>query len=79
MNKETETKTASMKATAERRLILVHSLLDEPFAQGATAGVDEARLLSSSDWGFSFESVRYNPVRIWHGAEDKNAAVAMIR
>jgi pimeloyl-ACP methyl ester carboxylesterase len=64
---------------AERRLKMVRVLLDEPFAQGPKAAVEEARLLSSNDWGFSFESVRYNPVRIWHGMEDKNAPVAMIR
>lgn len=75
----TETERATKKTTAERRLQLVHALIHEPFAQGTKATVDEARLLSSSDWGFSFEGVRYNPVRIWHGAEDKNSPVTMIR
>lgn len=67
------------KTTEERRLEMVHVLLEEPFAQGGKAAVDEARLLSSDDWGFSFENVQYNPVRIWHGAEDTNAPVALIR
>ncbi|KFY75464.1 hypothetical protein V499_04553 [Pseudogymnoascus sp. VKM F-103] len=67
------------KTTAERRLELVHALLEEPFAQGGKAAVEEARLLSSNDWGFSFESVRHNPVIIWHGAKDTNAPVELIR
>lgn len=77
---ETEIPTITPKKTAaERRVELVRVLLEEPFAQGGTAAVDEARLLSSDDWGFSFESVRYDPVRIWHGARDENAPVALIR
>ncbi|KFY14345.1 hypothetical protein V491_06080 [Pseudogymnoascus sp. VKM F-3775] len=72
-------RTTPRKLTAERRLEIVHALLEEPFAQGGKAAVDEARLLSSDYWGFSFETVRHNPVRIWHGAEDKNAPVALIR
>lgn len=67
------------KTIADRRLELVHALLEEPFAQGSRAAVDETRLLSSDDWGFSFESVRYTPVRIWHGAKDTNAPVSLIR
>ncbi len=69
----------SKRTTAERREELVRILLGEPFAQGAEAAVHEADLLSSPDWGFKFEDVEYNPVRIWHGAEDKNAPVVMIR
>jgi pimeloyl-ACP methyl ester carboxylesterase len=76
---ESSTIVTPRKTTAERRFELVRALLEEPFAQGGQAAVDEARLLSSNDWGFSFESVRYNPVRIWHGAADKNAPVALIR
>ncbi|KFY10018.1 hypothetical protein V492_05254 [Pseudogymnoascus sp. VKM F-4246] len=76
---ETSTMITPKKSLADRRLELVHALLEEPFAQGGKAAVEEAKLLSSDDWGFSFESVRYNPVRIWHGAQDKNAPVALIR
>jgi pimeloyl-ACP methyl ester carboxylesterase len=79
LNKETASKLISRKTTAERRLELMHALLEEPFAQGGKAAVDEAKLLSSVDWGFSFEEVKCNPVRIWHGAKDTNAPVAMIR
>ena len=82
-NDQVVNKTSAMitprKTTAERRLEMVHALLEEPFAQGGKAAVEEARLLSSDDWGFSFESVRHNPVMVWHGAEDTNAPVALIR
>ncbi|KAK7426891.1 hypothetical protein QQZ08_006637 [Neonectria magnoliae] len=71
-------------ATPERtipevREELVRMLLEEPFRQGAEATVHEARLLSSQDWGFEFEDVDYDAVRMWHGVEDQNAPVAMIR
>ncbi|KEF54243.1 uncharacterized protein A1O9_09409 [Exophiala aquamarina CBS 119918] len=66
------------RSTAERREALVHLLIGEPFAQGAEAAVHEAELLSS-DWGFRFEDVQYDPIRIWHGREDKNAPIVMIR
>ena len=65
--------------TAERRKELLRILIDEPFAQKAEAAVHEAKLLSSLDWGFRVEDVGYNVVRIWHGTEDKNAPVIMIR
>lgn len=67
------------KTTAERRDELLHLVIGEPFVQGCEAAVHEARLLSSDDWGFRFEDVHYNPIRIWHGAEDKNAPIVMIR
>lgn len=67
------------RATSERREDLVRIVIGEPFAQGAEAAVHEARLLSSDDWGFRFEDVQYDPVWIWHGANDTNAPIAMIR
>ena len=67
------------KTLAERRKYLLDVLLDEPFAQGAGATVLEANLLSSPDWGFKFEDVNFDPVRIWHGAKDSNSPIAVIR
>jgi pimeloyl-ACP methyl ester carboxylesterase len=69
----------SVKRPAEaRRQDLYHMLIDEPFAQGAAATVQEAELLSSHDWGFRFEDVEC-PVRVWHGGKDANAPAVMIR
>jgi pimeloyl-ACP methyl ester carboxylesterase len=70
---------SNKRPTAERRENLVRMLFDEPFAQGADAAVHEANLLSSPDWGFAFENVSYDTVRIWHGVKDKNAPIAAIR
>ncbi|KAF2185307.1 alpha/beta-hydrolase [Zopfia rhizophila CBS 207.26] len=75
----TAKETTAKQTRAERREDLLRILIDEPFAQGAEAAVHEAKLLSSQDWGFRLEDVEYNVVRIWHGAEDKNAPVVMIR
>ena len=69
----------SNRTTVQRREDLLRMLIDEPFAQNAEAAVHEARLLSSPEWGFRFEDVEYNVVRIWHGADDKNSPVATIR
>lgn len=70
---------APKRTTAQRREDLLRMLIDEPFAQNAEAAVHEARLLSSPDWGFRLEDVEYHVVRIWHGADDNNAPVVMIR
>ncbi|KAK5045708.1 hypothetical protein LTR84_009077 [Exophiala bonariae] len=67
------------RPTSERRQDLVRLVIGEPFVQGAEAAVHEARLLSSDDWGFQFEDVQYDPIWIWHGAQDANAPVGMIR
>lgn len=40
--------------------------------------VQEARLLSR-DWGFRFEDVRFEGVKVWHGVRDTNAPVEMVR
>ena len=58
---------------------LVKGLLAEPFAQGAAATVQEAVILSNSDWGFKLEDVAYPNVEIWHGQKDKQAPIEMIR
>jgi pimeloyl-ACP methyl ester carboxylesterase len=62
---------------AERREQLLRMLL-EGFAQGSKAFVQEAQLLTH-DWGFKFEDISYDPVKIWHGTQDVNAPVSLIR
>jgi pimeloyl-ACP methyl ester carboxylesterase len=64
--------------TAQRRERLLRLSFDG-FSQGAEGFVHEARLLSQLDWGFRFEDVDYNSIKIWHGSEDINAPVQMIR
>jgi len=63
-------------ATRRERLL---RLGFEGFAQGSEAFVQEAKLLSDDDWGFEFEDIKYNPIRIWHGSRDVNAPIQMIR
>lgn len=64
---------------ARRREHLLRILANEPFRQGAAATVWETKLLSAQDWGFRFEDVDFDPVRIWHGAKDANSPVVMMR
>jgi hypothetical protein len=54
-------------------------LLFEGFRQGSKAFVQEAILLSNVTWGFRFEDVDYDPIRIWHGSNDVNAPIEAIR
>lgn len=50
----------------------------EGFRHGADGFVQEALLLSQ-DFGFKLEDVTHNPIQIWHGTQDKNASLSMIR
>ncbi|EGE04167.1 hydrolase [Trichophyton equinum CBS 127.97] len=50
----------------------------EGFAQGSRGFVHEAQLLSQ-DWGFRFEDVKYNKIRIWHGTQDTNSPIRLTR
>ncbi|KAH7018581.1 Alpha/Beta hydrolase protein [Microdochium trichocladiopsis] len=76
---EGEKENKESKTVSERREILFR-IVDEPFAQGAAATVEEAALLSAPEWGFRLEDVEYAPaVRIWHGTDDTNAPIAAIR
>jgi len=68
------------KRSASERREALFRIMDEPFAQGARATTEEARLLSDPDWGFALEDVKYEPVvRIWHGTKDTNAPIEAIR
>lgn len=50
----------------------------EGFAQGADGLVQEAQLLTQ-DWGFNLEDVAYNKIQMWHGTQDKNVPIRMVR
>lgn len=50
----------------------------EAFRQGSEPAVYDARLLTSN-WGIKFEDVTEHNVRIWHGSQDTNAPVEMMR
>ncbi|KAF2099402.1 alpha/beta-hydrolase [Rhizodiscina lignyota] len=65
------------RSVVERREQLLR-LAFEGFAQGSAASVQEARLLSEQDWGFKFEDIDF-PVKLWHGTNDADAPVEMIR
>jgi pimeloyl-ACP methyl ester carboxylesterase len=67
------------KTPAQKREEVLQFVVKEPFAQGAGAAVEEARLLSADDWGFRLEDVDYDPVHIWHGVNDTNAPITMMR
>lgn len=41
--------------------------------------VHEAQLPSSQYRGFRFEDIDYDTIQLWHGTQDKNAPVRMVR
>jgi len=65
-------------STTEERRKRVLRIAFEGFAQGAEGFVSEVQLLTQ-DWGFRFEDVAYDKIRLWHGTQDKNAPVRMAR
>lgn len=67
------------KSIEQQRHELLSLLIEEPFAQGTDAMVQEARILSSADWGFRLQDVKYGPIQIWHGSKDVNAPIEAIR
>jgi pimeloyl-ACP methyl ester carboxylesterase len=72
LDAETEALTTAQRRERSLRILF------EAFAQGAAGAVHEARLLSS-DWGFDLRDVTYCPVRVWHGTNDTNAPIRLIR
>ncbi|KAJ3537889.1 hypothetical protein NM208_g6144 [Fusarium decemcellulare] len=80
LDEQDKKQSASKPKTHSQRIeALTKVVIDEPFRQGADAAVYEAKLLSSQDWGFRFEDVKFDQVHIWHGKEDGNAPITMIR
>lgn len=65
-------------STIEERRKRVLRMAFEGFAQGAEGFVYETQLLTQ-DWGFRFEDVAYDNIQLWHGTQDKNAPVRMVR
>ncbi|KAJ9658774.1 hypothetical protein H2198_003520 [Neophaeococcomyces mojaviensis] len=64
--------------TTEDRRNKLLKMLFEGFAQGSAGFVLEAQLLSQP-WGFRFEDVGHDNVRIWHGVKDTRAPIGHVR
>ncbi|KAL4816803.1 Alpha/Beta hydrolase protein [Aspergillus spinulosporus] len=62
----------------EERREMALKMIFEAFAQGGTATLHEAVLLSH-DWGFRFEDITYRKIRLWHGQKDAQSPIEMIR
>ncbi|KAI0429556.1 Alpha/Beta hydrolase protein [Xylaria sp. FL1042] len=54
-------------------------LFFESFRQGTAPMVREAQLLTWEGWGFPLHEVRYDKVVIWHGVEDAQSPIRMVR
>ena len=74
---ERSSKLDSNNANNVRREVITRQVL-EAFRQGTAPTVHDAQLLMSS-WGIEFEDVTYDKVRLWHGTQDANAPVQMVR
>ncbi|KAF7714603.1 Alpha/beta hydrolase fold-1 domain-containing protein [Penicillium ucsense] len=74
---KTEAAQGSEETAAVLRENLSRQLL-EAFRQGPKPALHETRLLTSY-WGINFEDVTYDEIKIWHGTNDINAPIQMIR
>ncbi|TGJ83886.1 hypothetical protein E0Z10_g4869 [Xylaria hypoxylon] len=70
-------KTAT-KSTHETRAALLRSVF-ETFRQGTAPMVRESQLLTWEGWGFPLDEVRYDKILIWHGVEDGQSPIRMVR
>lgn len=66
-----------VQSIAQQRKTLIR-LIFEGFGQGSSGFIHETRLLTRH-WGFNFEDVTHDNVRMWHGSKDANAPVGSIR
>ncbi|KAI0101511.1 Alpha/Beta hydrolase protein [Nemania sp. FL0031] len=66
------------KLPQETRAALLRSLF-EPFSQGTAPLVREAQLLTWEGWGFLPEEVLYDRVLIWHGTDDTQSPIRIVR
>ncbi|KAI3330813.1 Alpha/Beta hydrolase protein [Ustulina deusta] len=70
--------TAAKEPTQETRVALLRSVF-ETFRQGTAPMVRESQLLTWEGWGFALDEVRYDKVLIWHGVEDGQSPIRMVR
>ncbi|KAI1120224.1 alpha/beta hydrolase [Nemania abortiva] len=77
-NTTTTTGTVVARSTQETRAALLRSVF-ETFRQGTAPLVREAQLLTWEGWGFALDEVRYDKVLIWHGTEDAQSPIRMVR
>ncbi|KAI1822266.1 alpha/beta hydrolase [Xylaria intraflava] len=68
----------STPSTVEKREGLLRTVF-ETFRQGTAPMVRESQLLTWEGWGFPVAEVRYNKVLIWHGTEDGQSPIHMVR
>ncbi|KAI1302725.1 Alpha/Beta hydrolase protein [Xylaria venustula] len=66
------------KSTKETREALIRTIF-EPFRQGTAPMVRESQLLTWEGWGFPLNEVRHPKILIWHGVDDGQSPIAMVR
>ncbi|KAI0965766.1 Alpha/Beta hydrolase protein [Xylaria arbuscula] len=66
------------KSTQETREALLRTIF-ETFRQGTAPMVRESQLLTWEGWGFPLNEVRHDNILIWHGVEDGQSPIAMVR
>lgn len=69
---------ATPPSTQETRAAFLRAIF-EAFAQGAAPTVRESQLLTWEGWGFPLAEARHDKIVIWHGTEDGQSPVHMVR
>ncbi|KAI0545296.1 alpha/beta hydrolase [Xylaria curta] len=70
--------TPSTTSIQETRTALLRSVF-ETFRQGTAPMVRESQLLTWEGWGFPLDEVRYDKIIIWHGVQDGQSPIHMVR
>ncbi|KAI1110488.1 hypothetical protein F5Y14DRAFT_455022 [Nemania sp. NC0429] len=70
---------APKKSLAERREELLLHYVWEAFRQGPAGTVRDSQLLTWEGLGFPIEEVAYDKVHIWHGSQDWQSPIRMMR
>ncbi|KAI1740185.1 alpha/beta hydrolase [Xylaria scruposa] len=72
------TKSETSPTIQESRTALLRFVF-ETFRQGTAPMVRESQLLTWEGWGFPLDEVRYDKVIIWHGVQDGQSPIHMVR
>ncbi|KAI0855098.1 alpha/beta hydrolase [Xylaria cubensis] len=70
--------TSSTTSIQETRTALLRFIF-ETFRQGTAPMVRESQLLTWEGWGFPLDEVKYDKVIIWHGVQDGQSPIHMVR
>ncbi|KAI0188304.1 alpha/beta hydrolase [Xylaria flabelliformis] len=71
--------TTSLTTSIPETRVALLRFIFETFRQGTAPMVRESQLLTWEGWGFPLDEVKYDKVIIWHGVQDGQSPIHMVR